>query len=173
MSTEQHLVDMVDFPPMAGGAPCPMVLAHEHAVSLFYYLQVYDPNWDGTTIRMVDVSSVHEPAAVIRFDRPLWHRLGRPNEEAISAHPLCRLGLYPYTAREVIGSETLRSFRDANRVHPHHSDSMFANDRHFAIAFHDSVFEVIAADYSVENLGPISVVDAAASELKRWQRDEQ
>ena len=160
---------MTGVPPMAGGAPMPFVLADEHNVSLFYYLQSHDPDWDGTSIRMVDMSSEGEPAAVIRFDRVLWHRLGPPNEEAIGAHPLCKLGLHSYTAKEVIASQAIRDFCHANRIHQYHSDSLFDGYRHFAIAFHDSVFEAIGYDYAVEELGPKSLLTAAASELSEWK----
>lgn len=167
-STET-LVDMEGIPAMAGGAPTPFVLADEHRVRLFYYLQVHDPDWDGSTVRIVDVDSDAEPSAVIRFNRVLWHRLGPPNEEAIGAHRLCRLGLHPYTAKEVLGSQLLQQFCDANRIHPYHKDSLFEKYRHFAIAFHDSVFEVIAQEYSAEKLGTKSVLSAAMSELEGWR----
>lgn len=147
----------------------PFVLADEHSVSLFYYLRTHDPDWDGTSVRMVEVSSEGEPTAVIRFNHVLWHRLGPPNEEAIGAHPLSRLGLYPYTAKEVIESHVIRDFCHANRIHQRHSDSLFDGYRHFAIAFHDSVFEAIAYDYSAEELGPKSLLTAAASELRKWK----
>lgn len=147
----------------------PFVLADEHNVSLFYYQQTFDPDWDGTTIRMVDAASEGVPAAVIRFSGVLWHRLGPPNEEAIGAHPLCRLGLYPYTAKEVVGSKLLRQFCRANRIHQHHSDSLFDGYRHFAIAFHDSVFEAISLDYSVEKIGESPLLSAAATELENWR----
>lgn len=166
----EALVDMNDIPAMAGGAPTPFVLADEHRVRLFYYMQVHEPDWDGSTVRIVDVDSDAEPSAVIRFNRVLWHRLGPPNEEAIGAHPLCRLGLYPYTAKEVLGSKTLKEFCHANRIHPYHKDSMFDRYRHFAIAFHDSVFEIIAHDYAAEKLGTKSVLSAATAELGHWKK---
>lgn len=166
--SKQSLIAMEGVPLMAGGAPVPTVVAHEHAVSLLFCLQVHDPSWDGTSIRVVGMESTDEPAAVIRFERPLWHRLGPPNEEAIAAHPLCRLGLRPYSNVEVLHSEVIAGFCNANRVHPYHKDSMFAGYRHFAIAFHDSVFEAISLDYSVEILGRTSLIDAACREVRRW-----
>lgn len=165
----EHLLDMDGIPLMAGGAPMPFVVADEHNVSLFYYLQAFDPDWDGTTVRVVDAASEGEPAAVIRFNRVLWHRLGPPNEEAIGAHPLSRLGLYPYTAKEVVGSKVLSRFCRANRIHQHHSDSMFERYRHFAIAFHDTVFEAISYGYSTELVGEVPILAAAAAELKKWE----
>ena len=167
-STE-HLLDMDGIPSMAGGAPLPFVVADEQNASLFYCTQTCDPDWDGTTVRMVDAASEGEPAAVIRFNRVLWHRLGPPNEEAIGAHPLCRLGLHPYTAKEVVGSKMLSRFCRANRIHQYHSDSMFEGYRHFAIAFHDSVFEAISYGYSSEVIGKVPVLSAAAAELKKWK----
>lgn len=169
-SSTETLVEMLGVPLMAGGAPMPFVLADEHNVSLFYYMQTHDPDWDGTAVRMVDVSSEGEPAAVVRFNRVLWHRLGPPNEEAIAAHPLCKIGLHPYTAKEVVGSKIIRDFCQTNRIHQYHSDSMFDGYRHFAIAFHDSVFEAIAYDYAMEELGQRSLLDAATSELSEWKK---
>ncbi len=165
----EHLLDMDGIPPMAGGAPMPFIVADEHNVSLFYYLQTFDPDWDGATVRVVDTASEGEPAAVIRFNGVLWHRLGPPNEEAIGAHPLCRLGLYAYTAKEVVGSKLLRRFCRANRIHQYHSDSLFKGYRHFAIAFHDSVFEAISRDYSVQKVGKTPLRSAAAAELGNWK----
>lgn len=169
--SQQKLVQLNDIPAMNAGAPTPLVVAHEHAVSLFYYLQIHDRYRDGTTVRVVGPNSHGEPVAVIRFERPLWHRLGPPNEEAISGHRLAGLGLRPYAAFEVFNSEIVIEFCRRNRVHPYHRDEPFVSLRHIVITFHDSVFEAIARCYSTEQLGDMSVVAAAMRELETWSNE--
>jgi hypothetical protein len=52
-------------PQSSVGAPLPVVLADEGNVLLAYLLEVRDPDWDGTSIRVVTPSS-DEPAVLVR-----------------------------------------------------------------------------------------------------------
>ena len=47
-------------------------------------------------------------------------------------------------------AEWIRALEQMNSVHPYHKPEHFADCRHFILTFHDTIFECIAGDYSVE-----------------------
>lgn len=145
-----RVVELRDAPQSSVGAPCPLVLASERALFLAYYLEDRRPDWDGTTVRIVGVDSIDEPAAVVRFHGVAAHMFGPPNDEAFEGHPLASRGLRPYRAFEVIDSSWVRRLAAVNSVHPQHSPSGFLSRRHFVWAFHDSTFECIARGFDVD-----------------------
>ena len=53
-----------------------------------------------------------------------------------------------------------------NAVHPYHSPELFSSYRHFVLSFHDTTFECVAKDYSVD-VSKGSVVDLVAKEAER------
>jgi hypothetical protein len=77
------------------GAPLPMVLATDNSLVLAYHCSETPANWDGRTVRVVDCDSPDELIACVRFEGPYTHRLGPPNDEALSGHPLYARGLTP------------------------------------------------------------------------------
>lgn len=165
----QKLNEITDLPQSSIGAPLPFVLASEGQLAVLYYIQQHDPDWDGTTVRIVGLDSKTEQVAAVRFKRPYAHTLGPPNDEAIEGHPLSSLGLKPYACFEVRQSAWIRELCRRNAVHPNHSDSLFADYRHFILSFHDSTFEVVAEGFACEMLGEMSVLDAATKLLLDWQ----
>jgi hypothetical protein len=142
-----------DLPQSSVGAPLPHVLADEHALSVLYIVEVDDPEWDGTTVRIVSPAS-HEPCAVVRFRSYVAFTFGPPNDEAIAGHRLAPLGLAPYSSYEVVNSRWIADFEKANRVHANHRAEHFAGHRHFILTFHDSTLEVIARAEPVAELKP-------------------
>lgn len=126
------------------GAPCPIVLADEDSVFLVYYIENRDPNWDGESVRVVDLDSSNEYIAIIQFKGCYAHMFGPPNDEAFSGHPLSGRGLAPYGAFEVAESSWLRQLERMNSVHAYHDPQRFLQRRHYVFAFHDSTFECIA-----------------------------
>ena len=141
------------------GAPLPVVLASEQSVLLAYLVENRPPNWDGTTIRVVDHSTLGEPAALIEFLRPAAHLFGPPNDEAFAGHPLAARGLHPYGAFEVRRSSWVRGLERMNRVHPDHKPAHFDRLRHFVFVFHDSTFECVAEGYRASTHdGPLSAL---------------
>jgi len=144
-----RVVQLEDFPQSSIGAPLPLVLADENAIALAYYLENRDPDWDGTTVRILDSVSSDEPVAIVRLRRCLAHMFGPPNDEAFSGHPLAARGLAPYCVFRVENSSWLRKLERMNRVHPYHRPEHFWELQHIVFAFHDSTFECICKEFDV------------------------
>tara|TARA_B100001540_G_scaffold302906_1_gene310951 strand:+ start:490 stop:969 length:480 start_codon:yes stop_codon:yes gene_type:complete len=138
----------MDIPLSSVGAPIPAVVAGEHEVAVLFYAQDEDPNWDGTTVRVVGADSASETCVIVRFKNACAHLFGPPNDEAISGHPLYSRGLEPHGNFEVLNSSWIRTLERMNSVHPQHDKKKYlSNRRHFVLAFHDSTFECVARCY--------------------------
>jgi len=98
------------------GAPLPVVVATDYEMAFAYNVEVVDPEWDGSTIRLVELDSP-EPAAIIWARGCRIHTFGAPNEEAIAGHRLAQAGLEAFAAFEVRNSSWITDLERANRVH--------------------------------------------------------
>ena len=148
MSNQEKLVEL-DVPQSDVGAPMPFVLANENSLVVCYYLSDVDPNWDGTTVRVVSADT-DAPVAILRVEACTIHTFGSPNDEAMHGHRLAKAGLRAYSAYEVLNSEWISALEFANRVHHHHRASMFASLRHFIFTFHDTTLEFVSSGYEIE-----------------------
>ncbi|WP_395448416.1 hypothetical protein ACHMW7_26800 [Aminobacter sp. UC22_36] len=110
-----------------------MVVADEERLLFGYYLQ--PRSGDGS----------FETCAIVSADSYRALKFGYPNDEALIGHRYAPLGLTAYEAYEVLDSEWIAEMTAANRLHRSHSDRMFAADRHFVFAFHDSVLEFVTS----------------------------
>jgi hypothetical protein len=118
---------------MDTGAPEPAMWASEHALLVAYFTR------GGDTV------------AVLRFDS--WcHKFGYPNEEALSGHPLYQYGLECYGFHLVENSPWIAELCRQNRVHSRHTDSLFADLRHWIMTFHDTTLEVVGREARVIGL---------------------
>ncbi len=150
IDSKDRVVELKEFPQSSVGAPIPIVLASEHKVAVAYYLNNVPDNWDGSTVNVVGTDS-KEPLAIVVFETCLAHYSGPPNDEAFSGHPLANRGLEPYACFEVLDSSWIRIMESRNAVHPYHNKQRFMeNWRHFILAFHDSIFECVARDFSIQ-----------------------
>jgi hypothetical protein len=104
------------------------------------------------------VTSDSEKVAVLRF-KSRCHKFGSPNDEALGGHPLSRYGLKFYEFHVVENSPWLAEMCCQNRVHPRHSDWMFADLRHWIISFQDSTLEVVGREAAV-----VGVFDSTSPE---------
>ena len=77
-------------------------------------------------------------------------KYGWPNDEVFNGHPYYDLGLKPYAFYEVINSDWIEEIKKRNSIHPRHSSELFEKDSHFIFYFHDSCFEIISKDFSIE-----------------------
>lgn len=127
------------------GAPTPTLLSNEHEVYLTFYVQIIDPNWDGTTVNIRESSD--EGIATIKFTKYAQFKFGNPNDEAITGHPLYKYGLQAYSIQEVINSNWIEELKRMNSVHPHHKDSSFELYKHFIFFFHDRCFEIVCEKF--------------------------
>jgi hypothetical protein len=125
---------------MDGGAPEPVLWASEHELLVAYFTPDADK------------------VAVLRFNS--WcHKFGYPNEEVLSGHPLYQYGFDAYGFHIVENSPWITELCRQNRVHSRHSDSLFADLRHWLITFHDTTLEVVGRQASV-----VGVFDATNPE---------
>jgi hypothetical protein len=153
-----RVVELTDVPPCEAGAPLPVVVADERKLQLAYLAAIPDPNWDGTHVRGVDLST-DEPAVLITFERATAWFHGPPNDEAFQGHPLAARGLHPYAAFRVDNSSWVRRLERMNSVHPYHRPEAFSGLHHYVFAFHDSTFECIARGFDAAVVdGPLEAV---------------
>jgi hypothetical protein len=138
-----------NLPQSSIGAPLPVVLSDEHSTLVAYIMEERDPNWDGTTRRVIGPDSDGEPIAIVRFIRRCALIFGPPNDEAFSGHPLASRGLTPYGTFEVLQSSWIRGLERMNSVYPYHRAERYQELRHFVLSFHDSTFECVAKDVQV------------------------
>lgn len=161
----QALRALDNVPLSSTGAPTPLVAASEHRLSLVYICEDTDAEWDGISVREVSSETEEPPVAAVRFKSFRAQYFGAPNDEALAGHPLYDIGLVPYSAFEVVNSEWVAELCRRNRVHWAHEDTHYDAYRHFIFTFHDSTFEIVAKQYSVEFWGRRSPASALAGEL--------
>ena len=150
VDVRDRVVELKELRQSSVGAPIPLVLADENRVVLACYLQETSPEWDGSSVRLVDPVDSDEPIAIVRFDGCTAHMFGPPNDEAFSGHPLAKRGLTPYSVFEITDSSWIRILERMNSVHPNHNSiRFFADRRHFIFAFHASTFECISSGFQV------------------------
>src|ERR1041385_7335239 len=147
--TAKEELRCLDLPQSSVGAPLPHVFADEHRLLIAYILQVNDPTWDGSTVRIIGPETKGEECAVVDVQQYRAFEFGPPNDEAIAGHRLHKLGLRPYSAFEVLNSKWIATLEEANRVHPHHRSERFAGDRHIILTFHDSTLEFVAERFEI------------------------
>ena len=139
------------------GAPCPVVFSDESATIVAYLMR------DA-------VSSDADDIAFVRFHQCYATMFGRPNDEAISGHPLASRGLEPYGAYRVENSSWIRQLERMNSVHPHHRPERFDALTHFILTFHDSTFECVAESFTVTVVvGPLQYLLQEIDRLRHQQ----
>jgi hypothetical protein len=151
MTATEHLKP-VDLPQSSVGVPLPHLLAYEQRLLIGYIVEAHDPDWDGSTVRIVGPDTDCEKCALVEVEGYLAFKFGPPSDEAISGHRLHKKGLAPYSSFEVVNSKWIAELETANRVHPHHRPERFAGYRHIILTFHDSTLEFIAKSFGVRQV---------------------
>jgi len=132
------------------GAPMPQVFSNGNKTFLIYLINKPDPNWDGTNVTMIDnTSDKTYPLALVEFNGHTF-RFGIANDEVFSGLPLWEKGLEAYSAHIIENSTWIDELKNINKVHPHYNENRWADRKHFALLFHDEIFEVMATDYKTE-----------------------
>ena len=158
------VVELSDTPKPRGGAPMPSIVADDGILLLSYFVPSEASADAGETLT----------AAILRFDLPLMHLFGPPNDEAIRGHSLWRRGLESYGTYRVDQSSLLRRLAAMNHVHPRNDPAAFDQFQHYIVTFEDSTFECIARSYevSIEQLPSENHVYGRLIEIVR-ARDEK
>ncbi len=133
--------------PIDGGAPIPKVMASEHLLLLFYFVDEQPAGISETLVERDVVSD--RGVAIIEFDGYLNFKFGGPNDQVLHGHPYFNLGLRPDSFFEIQNSDWIAQIIKVNSVHPRHNDLLFEAYKHFVLTFHDSMFECVAKNYKV------------------------
>lgn len=157
-TNEDRVIEVTDFPQASAGAPIPIVLADERTTVLEYYMQD----------ELVVGEDIIDQVAIIQFSFCLATKMGPPNEEAISGHPLYNKGLRSYRFYRVEDSSRLKQYKVQNRVHPYHKDELFDDYVHYIFCFHDLVFDCICkkVEFEITTGSLLSNIDKMKEKLK-------
>ena len=101
------------------GAPLPHVLANDHYTFLIFCLRELGSIGDGTQVIVVEpVDSRLEPLALVEFKRCAAFKMGTPNDEVLTGHPLPAKGR-KRTRRRLFGTPIgLKSRKPSTRCIP-------------------------------------------------------
>lgn len=144
------------------GAPLPHLFASDNKTFLTFYVDIPDPNWDGTYCTVKDPGDGKcESLAIVEFKRCHAVKLGDPNDEVHHGHSLHGQGQVGYTAQIVKNSPWIEELRLVNSVHSCYDARSWEALDHYVFWFHDSTFECVAESYEVK-LYQSSMCDLAA-----------
>jgi hypothetical protein len=148
----EEYAEPLDFPVRwCTGAPLPHLIANDHKTLLVFLVDRPDPNWDGSYVTLKSpADGATEPLALVEFARCASAKLGTPNDEVFSGHPLHGRGLDPYTAQVVRNSRWLAELERVNSVHAMYRPEAWRKLNHYVFWFHDTTFECAAESYKVE-----------------------
>lgn len=132
------------------GAPMPQVFSNGQKTFLIYLIKEVDPNWTGNTITMIDpTGETNYQLALVEFDGQTF-RFGIANDEVFDGLPLAENGLEPYAAHIIENSSWIKELKSIHKIHPYYKEERWKDLIHFALLFHNEIFEVIAKDYKIE-----------------------
>ena len=104
----------------------------------------------------------------LHFDSPYSKYCG-PNDEAHGGHPLAKYGLGFYGLFEVENSPWIEEMMVANRIHPRHSNSLFAGYKHYVACFKDIKFESVCRNMKEVALSKNDLEALVAAELRNLE----
>jgi len=96
-----------------------------------------------------DVRSRTNTCAIATFRRYEQAMIGYPNDEAWSGHRYFDVGRWTYGILEVMGSDWSDRLVEQNRV-AFPATTRTRTSRHFIVACHEDVVEILAEDVAVE-----------------------
>ena len=135
------------------GAPLPHIVSNGNKVFLIYYIGEHNPDWDGTTCKVIDpAQEIIRPLALVEFKQCVNFKFGSPNDEVFSGMSLYGKGLEYYKAHIIENSKWIKEIKNINKVHPYFKEETWLKYKHFLLLFHDEIFECIAESYNIEVL---------------------
>ena len=144
----EEYAEPLDFPVRwCTGAPLPHLIVNDYKTFLIFL--VGRP--DGSYVTVKDpANGAVESLALVEFVCCASAKLGDPNDEVLSGHPLDGKGLDPYTAQVVRNSRWLAELERINSVHRQYNPERWRKLNHYVFWFHDTTFECVAESYKVE-----------------------
>ena len=165
------VVELAGVPQSSVGAPLPLILSDEHRVLLAYLLEGFQPDWDGTSVRIVDPNTSYESIALVEFTPYSTYMFGAPNDEAFQGHPLASRGLTPYGAFQIENSSWIRQLERMNSVHWNHRPERFKRLSHYVFSFHDKTFECVAQSFTLTtHEGSLETILPIMRDRLQWDR---
>jgi hypothetical protein len=133
------------------GAPMPHLVANDDRALLAFLLSEPDPAWDGSYVTIKSPGDERpEPLGLVEFDGCISAKIGAPNDEVFTGHPLDGRGRESYAAQRVANSRWLKELETIDSVHRCYNPEYWRDMKHFVFWFHDSTFECVARSYTVE-----------------------
>ena len=133
------------------GAPLPFLLRNDYRTFLTFYVGEQKRDWNGTTVTVVDPASSNDASlCLVTFNGCASAKLGHPNDEVHTGHPLYGRGLDSYTAQIVKNSPWLREVAKTNSAHAGDNPKRWQSLSHYVFWFHDSTFECLAESFGIE-----------------------
>ena len=78
-------------------------------------------------------------------------KMGGPNDETLSGHPLYKFGLKHYSIHRIENSPWLHELERQNSVHPRHTSAWFLSGKvHYVLALKEETIECIATESRVQ-----------------------
>jgi hypothetical protein len=103
--------------------------------------------WAGPSVLMVVYGPGEGEAAVVTFSNWVDVKVGGPNDEALSGHPLYKYGLRHYSIHRVENSPWLDELERQNSVHPLHSSERFRESKvHYIFALKEETVECLVRE---------------------------
>jgi hypothetical protein len=132
-----------------GGAPAPKILASDTDLYLIFYSAEILSKKSFNSIERRDVIN-DEGVGLVMFENYQAFKFGVPGDEILESHPLFKVGLKYYKGQILDESPWVKELSEMNKVHPYHNSSKFLDHKHYIFTFHDSTFECIAQNYSLD-----------------------
>jgi hypothetical protein len=148
----ESYAELIDFPvKWDTGAPLPFLIQNDYRAFLIFFLEKIDPNWDGTYVNIRNPGS-QDPSsiAVVEFKGCVSAKMGSPNDEVLTGHPLNGKGLQGYRPLCVRNSSWIKELESINSVHTNYRPERWRGLQHFLFGFHDSTFECVATSFVIE-----------------------
>lgn len=142
----------IEMPSWNAGAPLPHLLQADNHTFLIYILRDHEGYRDLTIEDVERAGGAPEWFAVIEFDGCESSKMGTPNDEVFSGHPLYGKGFVPYIAMAVKNSTWIRQLEKINSVHRQYRSDKWRQLQHYILPFHDCTFECVARGFKAERL---------------------
>jgi hypothetical protein len=115
-----------------------------------------------TVVTPSDVSK----RAITEFKGCSSAKMGSPNDEVYSGHPLYGKGFEGYRPLRVLNSAWIEELRTINSVHRQYNPERWRTANYYILGFHDSTFECVADSFTVETTTS-SIGEALAAVCRR------
>lgn len=141
------LNEITKFFRMDYGAPCPTVTINEGGTFVSFNTDIEDDQGPKPDF------SPCEGRIVIKFNRCIFSRFGPPSDETFAGHPYYKYGMFSGGFYQLEDSDLIQFLVSVDQIHPRHNSETWKGYKHFILTFHDEIFECVAYDFEINNVG--------------------